>query len=281
MSEIDNPAARLEYWLRRASGSGDQNRLAVTVWCEVWGLDQNNIAERGECLRRGAALIDLCREVRLAASQLPDNFRADSLMEPFVEIERALDLFNQSATASMHGMLSGISGTAWHMLKVLGGILSANLPEETIADDQVVDYLNAVHDLIQDISGDTELDADLRSHLVGLLGDVHKALVDVRIMGTADLTRATEAVYGAMALHPDLWERIAKSKWGPRVAAIWLALASALGVVDDVHNLVSPPPPLQLVITQNGAAPHSHVKSSEDEIVDAEIVEDAAPQLDQ
>jgi hypothetical protein len=286
VANLNNPAGRLIYWLelgqKRAMGNS-----AMAEWCAVFGLNQSDPFERAECTRRGTMLMALAREVRREAEQLPEGFHPDVMLTNFNEIESALDQFTVLPTIQMQGMYGQIQGTGWQSLKWLDAILSSHRPEQVIEHDSIQGHIEQVRDLIDSVLADVELGGDLKRYIVARLRDVEKALTDALIIGAPGLELAANSLFGASRRERDWWDRIAQTKWGPRIGAAWMAIVTTLGAAGGLPALMpgrDAAPQLDFhqtikveVEDPDSSAADRKTGDHPDEVVEGELVDEDEP----
>lgn len=237
VANLNNPAGRLVYWLEKGQ-QREMNQSAMGEWCKVWGLDAGRVVDRVECMRRGAMLMQLAQDVRHEAEQLPDGYHPEVMLTHFGEIESALDQFTVLPSNAMQAMFGQIQGTGWQCLRMLDAMLSTHRPERIAAESEVKDHIDQVRELIADILADEGLDPGLKRYIIARLRDVEKALIDALITGSGGLELAANSLFGAAQRERDLWDRIAETKWAPRIGATWMAIVTTLGAVGGVPALL-------------------------------------------
>lgn len=136
------------------------------------------------------------------------------------------------------------------------------------------------------MTDEPDLDVETKDFLLSRLQEVESALREALLTGTVRIERATESLIGAMHRRPDLWDRIAATKWGPRVKNMAVGLCLALSSAGGLPALMpgeDPPEPTAVVqetdlnvTVKNPAAIGNDPGTSEaeGEVVDAEIVEE-------
>lgn len=287
MSEpnLNNPAGRLHYWLQRGSARNHGNS-AMGEWCAAFGLDHNKVADRVQCMRRGAMLMRLATEVRREAEQLPGIYHPAVMLQHFGEIEGALDIFTILPGQQMGRMFEQIQGTGWQSLRLLDAMLSTHRPESVVEPDAIRKILAQVGSLIDEILADSDLETDLRRYIVARLRDVQNVLTDALITGAPGVELAANSLMGARHRDEDLWDRIAATRWAPRIAMTWAAIMTTLSAVAgfpalmpgsdeqsvEIHTTVN-----TTVNTDGSESDDDAATSDEDEsadVVDGEIVED-------
>jgi hypothetical protein len=120
VTELNNPAARLHYWLQvgRQRAKKDPATSAQVTWCDVWDLDHSKQADKAECLRRGLGLTDAARETRALAEASPNPIAAHGL-STFGQIEVSLQQFTVLPRTKNETFFQGIKDDGMLGLSVL------------------------------------------------------------------------------------------------------------------------------------------------------------------
>jgi hypothetical protein len=276
VANLNNPAGRLLFWLELGK-QRPQGNSAMGEWCAVFGLDQSSPAERAECTRRGTMLARLARDVRREAEQLPDHFHPAMLLSAFPEVEGALDQFTVLPNVTMAQMYSLIQGTGWQSLQYLDAMLSTHRPETVVEHDAIRGHIESVRALVDDILADDDLDAAVKRYVVARLRDVEEALTDALIVGVDGVELAVNATIGSAQMDRDWWDRIAKTKWAPRIGAVWMAMVTSLGAVGGVPALMpgdEPQPPAIVQTVEVDTNTDVTLNVEDEDIHDAEVVDE-------
>lgn len=144
-----------------------------------------------------------------------------------------------------------------------------------------------VDELITEVAADADLAEDLKGLILRRLRLVREDLDQALITGAAGLERAIDSLIGSTQRQPDLWDRVAQTKWGPRIGKIYYALATGLAAVAVIPVLMPPdadtgPPVVNnsvettIEIDQSRSTTHVHKVDdveAEGDVVDAEVVE--------
>lgn len=275
---MNNPAGQILYWLELGAAR-TRNLNAMSEWCAVFQLDPNHAPDRAECVRRGLLLTARAVEVRREAALLPDNIPADMMLEHFGQVEAVLENFTLLPSLNIANMFGSLRDTGWHSLKMLDRVLSQQSTRPAIDPDTVREHLAELRALISDIATDETLSTDLRRYILDRLHDVERALTDALVNGSRGLEVAINGLHGAHERERDLWDRVAQTKWAPRIGAIWMALVTTLSAAGGIPALMpggDAPPQQQTVLvipfqhTPKDASP----EHKDDDIVDAELVDD-------
>lgn len=275
---MNNPAGLILYWLELGSRTV-ANKSAMVEWCSVFQLDSAKVADRAECARRGLLLTALATEVRRDAALLPDYIPADMMLEHFNQVETVLDHFTLLPGTNIANMFAPLKETGWHSLKMLDRVLSQQSTRPAVERMVLDEHISKVRTLISDIASDETLEPDLRRYIIDRLRDVERALTDALINGAAGLEVAVNGLHGAHERERDLWERIAHTKWAPRIGAMWMALVTTLGAAGGLPALMpgsDTPPPHQTVVV----IPFQHQPQitspdhGDHDVFDAELVDD-------
>jgi hypothetical protein len=243
----------------------------MAEWCAVWGLNHGVIKDRFEATRRGTLLMGLAASIRREAAELPDGFHPDLLLKNFVEVEALLDQFTILPATTMQQMYEQMKGTGWQCLELMDAMLSSHRPERAIERDKLREHLEQVRALIDGILQDPDLPADLKRYIVQRLRDVEQALVDAAIHGVASVELAASSLLGASQLDRDWWDRVAQTRWAPRIGAVWMAIVTTLGAAGGIPALM---PGSQAPVVEQSVTVNVTVED-DDDVVDAEVIEDS------
>lgn len=282
MTNLTNPAVRLEFWLKQAEDyarrvreevkRNSRNRVApskiIDVWALIWGLDPEDTAERTECYRRAMAMIEAAQQVRRTV-QSSRNGLAPLALKHFEEVERALEGFMSMPSGQIIHMMDHIQGTGWHSLELTASIINSEAPDPTVDPERVAAHLTEVRDLIDEVAKDSNLAIDLRTYILRRLREVEDALIEATVNGAPALEMATNAMFGASRRQPDVWDRIADTKWAPRIAAVWMAMMTTLGAAGGAPALMPGGDEQPQQLEQNVVIVNDAV------IVDGEIVDES------
>lgn len=278
---MSNPAALLHNWLERAlpyahqaevdarSRQASALRFVEDVWRDLWDLDADLPTNSVEYLRRSMAMIETGQQVRLRAERSGTSF-ARVALEHFHEVESALSCLMIPRFKIVEQM-GRMKATSWQSLRFLSSVFEAENGAEPDVDLASIDqHLSEVQDLIRSVLADDSLAGDLKTFLLDRLDEVHDALIDATVQGASAVRRARDSLYGSRHLDRDYWDRIAQTKWAPRVGKMWAALLMTLGAAGGLPALLpnDEPKPIQsTVVVVSGDKPES------DDVVDAELVD--------
>lgn len=291
MPNLDNPAGRLLYWLNQGQQYSSHPDPALNLWCQIFDLNSQSKEDRARCLARGVDMMVLAQRVKAAVDDLPQQFAADTHLYHFDQVETCLDQFTNLAGVGMNAMMGTMSEGGWQALRSLDALLSRNRPEAEVPLDKVDQYRSMVDELIAEVAADGELADDLRVVILRRLRLVREALDEALISGAAGLERAVDSLIGSTQREPDLWDRIAQTRWGPRIGKLYYALATGLAALAVIPVLMPPdadtgPPVVNnsvettIEIDQSRSTTHLHKVDdveAEDDVVDAEVVEEHDP----
>ncbi|MGY0535943.1 hypothetical protein ACW14X_00395 [Nocardioides sp. YJ-D4] len=283
MANLNNPAGRLLYWLEL----GDQRpkgESAMGQWCVVFGLDASKVGDRAECARRGTMLAALGQAARREAEQLPEMFQPAVMLTHFNEVESALDQFTILPSTTMQQMFAQMQGTGWQSLRMLDAILSTQRPEHVIDEGTKESLIEQVRSLIDEVTDDSDLALDLKQFILRRLEEVERALRETLLTGTYPVEQATDALIGAMRRRPDMWDRIAQTKWAPRLGKIAGALCLALGSAGGLPALMPgdapQPPAIHTTVEIDTDVTEIVPEPKDEDIHEAEILEDEDGEAD-
>ncbi|EGD45061.1 hypothetical protein NBCG_00597 [Nocardioidaceae bacterium Broad-1] len=275
---LDNPAGRLLYWLNALKEQPGGEPL-VTAVGRLLDVDTGDVMGRADVMRLGASLADLCLEVREEVERLPSYFHPDQLLADFGQIENAVDAFTMARNQNVESLTRQIDAGGYRGLEMIDLHLHTNRPQTWISDETRTSLLDQVRALIAEIDGTDELDEETKDFILLRLAAVVKALLDVMVTGTPAIELATDALYGSIRRRPDIWDRIAGTKFAQRLGKLAGALALALSSAGGVPALMPADEPqpdvsnVQIVIAPgNDNLAHTGAEA-EDDVVEAEIVE--------
>lgn len=282
MTYIDNPAGRLRYWLERAQQSGADGAALVHAWADLLEMDRDTPETIAAILRHAAALSGLCAEVRTEASRLPEYLHPDLLLVDFHQVESAVALFLKAHQVTLGSLLTTIQPTGHRGLELLDTYLHTHRPQPHLDADVREGILGQVQKLSNDIHLADDLDDEVKDFVQARLAEVERALLEATLTGTPAIERATDALIGAMHRRPDLWERIAETRWAQRLGKLAGALCLALSSAGGLPALLPGDEPRPDVITnvQIEDAPFTDdsititINDIDDDVVDAEVVDE-------
>lgn len=235
---MDNPAGRLRYWLEQFSTWPNNGEALVVAACALLGKDANTVDGRVAVMRLGAMLANLCAEVRAEVAHLPDFLHPHLLLSDFAQIEAAVDDFSLSRQTPVVSMLARIDPAGHRGLEMLDAHLHTQRPQQWIDDGTRESLVAQVRALIDGITEDPDLAVDVKRFVLRRLADVETRLREARLTGTPGIEAATDALIGAMHRRPDMWDRVAQTKWGPRLGKMAGALCLALGSAGGLPALL-------------------------------------------
>lgn len=237
VANLDNPAGRLRYWLEQVSTWPNKDEALVVAACGVLGQDANTTEGRVAVMRLGTMLADLCGDVKVDVAHLPDFLHPDLLMADFAQIEAAVDDFTLSRQTPVKNMLTRIDPAGHRGLELLDTYLHTHRPQQWIDEEIRESLIAQVRDLIDGITEDHDLAADVKLFVLRRLVEVETKLRQALLTGGPGIEHATDALIGAMHRRPDMWDRVAETKWGPRLGKMAGALCLALGSVGGLPAL--------------------------------------------
>jgi len=250
------------------------DQSAMGEWCAVFGLDPSKVGDRAECTRRGMMLAGLAQATRREAEQLPEMFHPAVMLANFHEVESALDQFTILPSIGLQQMYAQMQGTAWQALKMLDAMLSTHRPEAVVEHADIKEHVAKVRELIDEILADDDLDEALKRYIVARLRDIEDALTDALITGAGSVELAVNATIGAAQMDRDWWDRIAHTKWAPRIANVWMAIVTTLGAAGGVPALMPGDDALPVIEQTVQVDTDVTVNVEDEDIHYAEIVEE-------
>jgi len=209
---LDNPAARLQYWLQRGSDHAAAARAEEsypgmgrerptpwriqTSWCFIWDLDVTRPPDRVEYMRRALGLLDAAKGVRSFAATT-SNSLAEGVMSHFVEIEESLDYFMRSPDLEITAMMSEIDGTGWQTIRLMDQMMRDESREASVSPSALTDLITQTRELIDSLLRSDLNDEDM-TLLVSKVQDVEAGLIRARITGMATVQDAADGLMGAL-----------------------------------------------------------------------------------
>lgn len=278
MEYSDNAAGRLRDALFPIGEALQQSpgQVAAVAWCDVLGYTYPN--------EMPLAIADLA-ELRVIAHQVPSminiiergHVTPDIALKHYDKVIQTADRFTLVEIENLRTSLQYMSEGAWYALDLVHDTLHRVRPEPVIEMRDRAELLEQVENLIHDVAMASDLDEDTRSTVLGHLRGVETALRRVRIRGTQPVVEATERMFGAPPLAPDLWDRVATSKLGPRIAKLAGALLMTLGAVGGLPAITGghdPPQLLQITNVQITEVDYDASSPVSEDVIDGEVVED-------
>lgn len=272
---MDNPAGRLRYWISEIDQLQKDQAIGVEVARKI-GVDPNTIQGRFAVMRFGAELAELCAEVRQEVAQLPDYLHAHIPLGDFVQIEKAVDFFTMARQQTVQKLMSAIDPAGHRSLEILDAHLHTQRAQPLIPDEKRQSLTDQVEALIADLRDADDLDDEAKDFILAKLADVEAALRNAMVTGTAAIEKATDSLIGGVRRRPDVWERVAKTKWGPRLGKIAAALCLALGALPGALELMPGPEQEQSSVVMIDVEDNDTIVVVNDDDVDdvAEVVPD-------
>ncbi len=274
----DNVAGRLWVPLNRAQELLSRP-TASSAWAEIWGVSE---ADHSTLLRRGADMIDMGRQVRNQMSSVDEAYSPDLLLDQFASVERTLPNFLGLGQLTMNQFMGAVDVLGMNALRFCANVLHKQRPEPLLPSELVAEYLEKVNALIATLEADYDLDASTREFALDRLRAVSDALMSHALTGDARVTESVDTFTGSLVRDAPEVKRLRSDRRAFLKDAVLVigALGSALGMFQQVHDMIEPKPEPSPMIVQiynvGDAAPRTNVPEnhSRDEIVDAEIVPD-------
>lgn len=277
----------LRHWLEEKYGQfPNKGEALVNATCDILGVERSSLEGNMAALRMGVQLSELCRQVRRDAAELPEHLHPQLLLADFHRVEAAIDHFTMSRQHQLSAMLDSINPAGYRGLEFLDTFLHSNLRHPYIDEETRADLIEQVRELMDGVTEDPDFDVETKDFLLTRLEEVEAALREALLTGTVRIERATESLIGAMHRRPDLWDRIAATKWGPRVKNIAVGLCMALSAAGGLPALMPGDPPgptaivqethLEVNVTNDEVTVDRGSGASEEEVnvVDAELVDE-------
>ncbi|MFJ2758075.1 hypothetical protein ACIO3S_20930 [Nocardioides sp. NPDC087217] len=288
---FDNAASRLRYWidLFMEKPGGD---LLVNAAADILEVDADFVSGRAEVMRLGAALADMCAEVRREVEKLPPDSHPDLLLADFGQVEAAVDVFTVSRHQSVSGLTAQIDAAGHRGLEMIDRHLHTKRAQTWIADSVRLELIDLVEELMDQVYRTDVLDEEVKAFVLIRLEAVEKALRDALLTGTPGIEHATEALIGSMHRRRDVWNQIKDTPFGDRIRKVSLALCFALGAANGVPALMpgddgQQPEDSQVEIQKDPLIDIGNIKievgrsgdvvnvnQGDDDVVDGEIVEE-------
>lgn len=277
MSNLNNPAGRLRYWLDRADEEHSKQSGALESWAEVFEVDASTTRGRLEVITAGAALMDLAAKVRERMGELPPEFHADALMADFDEVETTLANFISVNRMKMEGFFSPLHATGWRSLEYADLHLSTQRPERWIDDSGRDRLLGQIRAVVDAVIVDDELTPDAKQFVIQRLREVEDAIVQARLRGVEPVEAANDSLIAGILRRADLGIAWLKSDTGRVVAGLVVVIAGALGMKADYLVLpgLNDAPAIEAPADPSVEVNIDVTTVDDNDPVDAEVVEDA------
>ncbi|MGH3413928.1 MAG: hypothetical protein ACRDPH_12695 [Marmoricola sp.] len=287
MGHMDNAAGRLRYWIDQLDGWPKSDDALVVAVCGFLDLDPNAVEGMFGTMRLGSELADLCREVRSEVALLPDYLNPPMLLSDFGQVESLVGFFTLSRQYKVSQVLGQVDAAASRGLEYIDEYLHSHRPQPTIPEEDRAVLIDQVGELLRDVTDADDLPPDVREFVTVRLAGVERALRDYYLTGAEGVAAATDALVGGTRTRPDLWDRVASSRWGPRIGKVAAALCLAVSVSRGLGLPAlmpgdQPRPEVTVVQIQTTdghvvSIPSPHHDGGDDEVVDGEIVDDGPP----
>ncbi|MEH3033743.1 MAG: hypothetical protein PGN07_06820 [Aeromicrobium erythreum] len=244
---LDNPAARLDFWLRMGRPEADMIRemrhgrrghdgrsyQIRETWAKIWHLDIEDPDELVTLHENGMTLIKEARQVRQVVSESPSPFAAHALAH-FDQIEECVAHFVRMESATMDQMFNPVEQGGWHSLPLLSTLLREEAPEIVPPDETREDLIAQTHGLVQNVLADEDLDAATKTQIVDALLKVQDSLVRFKIGGAPVVEEASDRLAGSLVRSVLLRGREALDHPTTRAVFVLLgAISAAFGIPAD------------------------------------------------
>ncbi|MET7373536.1 hypothetical protein [Micromonospora arida] len=178
----DNPASRYHDLLAQVR-RGDPNAAFKDVWAKVLGTNDDQ-----ELVMTMAAVASLLPDIKSHVEALPASSR-DRYRRNYISWARPIIVFDVAGHASWKREQT-ITQAGLDALGMLGDLLSAHQVETPVSESQVERLLTRVDEMISEITGDDDLDADSRAFMMQHLSRVAERLRAIRIYGRGGVEEA-------------------------------------------------------------------------------------------
>ena len=113
MVQLNNPAARVQYWLEAGANKCAGTEAVYPKWCELWDLDASDRVDRAEVMERGAALIRAGAEARRIAEELAaSDAMAELALDDWTKVEETLARFRSVGNANCQNFFQPLDDKA-------------------------------------------------------------------------------------------------------------------------------------------------------------------------
>lgn len=222
MTYGDNPAQRLLDLLTDAQAHGHQP--CVAAWYRIFDVDDGNLSA---FMASVADTTRLAALTRTGVEALPGD-DPELVLRNFHKVEQTLAGFQSVGSYGvMRDFLAGYDEVAAFGLQMAASLLHRRQPEAVIGDDELARITDQLQQLKASITTSDDLDDEAKLWILGLLAAIEDALRRVRIVGSAGLDAATDRLVGAIARSTEKRSKFTRSKVGPALMALLVALSTA------------------------------------------------------
>jgi hypothetical protein len=198
LTELDNPAARVEAVLRRAEPFIGQDVNAKTAWLAVFHTESDE-----DLMSRCTEFVTQIRLAREAIERLPEDEYPEHLLEHFPLLEKLPGLMFAMPTNTMSSYRTFITPTLIYSLGACARALRRNgWTEPTLDDDGINELLETINDILIEVA-QSALPKDVKIFVVQRLRDVEAALRSYQISGYAGLEITLDALIGSLWRAPN------------------------------------------------------------------------------
>jgi len=247
------PAGRL-YRLLASMRTKPTSQNIMQAWGEVLGIPVNR---RAELLRMYSFVLGLPDEIAAEVSRVdPQKFNTSLAMEWRTSVDRAFEVDFSGAVPLPHFIERYDNETLAH-LRWCDDLLCRGLPGRSAPRQSDLERITAlVTELESDLSGDPDIDPELREFLLGHAREMAQAVSDVPVRGSAGLAEAVDKAMGDFYLRrPHLAARadpVRAQMFLTLVSAVLMALQCVLTSVQIAYAGDAPAPPQVTTVVIQG-----------------------------
>lgn len=280
---MNNPAGRLRYWISRFDAYPHRDRAVSVAAAEFLGHEESpeDFAAQVAFMWLGTSLAETCHEVRREVALLPDYLHPEMLLSDFPQVEAYVHGFTLARQTQVQHLSGPLDNAGRRGLEFLDKYLASNRPQPWIDDEKRSELTDQVRELIDRVAHDDELSIETKQFVAERLVDVERALRNARQTGTQAIERATDALIGSVRREPVMWQRIVEGGLGGLLSSLVTALIMALGQQPAENVLPAGQPTIEIDNRTINVDVDNNVGSRRnDDVVDAEIVEEPMPDVE-
>lgn len=238
----DNPAGRLYLFFDKLMSSNQNAPSTTSLVSALQAGDWRAARRRLEALQVDSGEA----QRRLKSLQDPSG---DIALSKFRHIDAAFEQLYANTAGPLSVMTSGVDAAVVFALQSASALLDARWRDASLGQETVAQLATAVAELISTVSAATDLDGHTKAWLVKRLGDILEALASYGSTGYPPFERATDELFGGLAVRNGLIGRIANSTTARAVELVLSLLCSTISIAVAADELVAGPPQ-PLVILQ-------------------------------
>ncbi|HEY4280388.1 MAG TPA: hypothetical protein VGM91_19355 [Conexibacter sp.] len=255
MPYLDNPAGRLHDLLTRLTTIGGNQQLVV-AWAQVLRVQEDDVV-----LRLGA-VADLVRQIQEAV----DNAGEPALVRPVQRYRRSWSnpIFPSDHAFSARAERVFPDEVSLEALDLVSAQLHRTAPDGVVPDEgELARMRSQLEDLVAEVRESDEIPDEVKHVLIARLHEVEEALDQLAVGGPRAVSRAMEAVVGALIVQND--PKVLKSKAIRRLGAVLFVMFEVFTAgprvqasIDAWHDMAvaaieAPASPAKGSPTENGA----------------------------